>query len=454
MPGNMSSGNVPIFGFIGLLSLLATVALSDSRGAPAPSAPIPPPQIVGLMPVVVPPFDPSLSAEQARPYFDTFSWQSFVALNWPAQPGQRGVPNEPGTPSRFLSASNGTPVVWGTYKTSDDLFATGAARPTPWDDSRTGLPGIKQLSRLSKGVKNSVLSDTLEAFSFPLIDQNNAYIRYEVNYNKAFYDFVRGADTNSQSWLYLLKNLVQFPNGVQMPASTPPQNVGALMVKASWREMTPNDLAGGRYYVVQAQVEDAISQARVSKPVGLVGLHISQKLQGFPQWIWSTFEQVDNVQRGPGSTQATPISFNNGTPNPPTPRGYANRPASKTAVTNPAPVQVTRLNPIPTTPVGASTVVMNAAFQKALAGTVWQYYELAITQWPSNPGAFRTMENGGNYPADCGGAFPTDGACNTTMETYFQAAADASGAGGNSCMSCHYRAGGTDFSWGLMNRAH
>ena len=43
---------------------------------------------------------------------------------------------------------------------------------------------------------------------------------------------------------------------------------------------------------------------------------------------------------------------------------------------------------------------------------------------------------------------------NTVMETYFQAQNDAAGAGGNSCMSCHYRAGQADFSWTLMRDAH
>jgi hypothetical protein len=79
---------------------------------------------------------------------------------------------------------------------------------------------------------------------------------------------------------------------------------------------------------------------------------------------------------------------------------------------------------------------------------------LVITQWPSNPATFKTKEAGGIYPQDCGAAFPADGATNTTMETYFQSPQDALGAGGNSCMACHYGAGQSDFSWGLNRRAH
>jgi hypothetical protein len=86
--------------------------------------------------------------------------------------------------------------------------------------------------------------------------------------------------------------------------------------------------------------------------------------------------------------------------------------------------------------------------------TVWQYYQLVFTQWPSQPLNFKTMEAGGLYPQNAGGAFPVNGVTNAVMETYFQSQNDAAGAGGNSCMSCHYRAGQADFSWTLMRSAH
>ena len=41
------------------------------------------------------------------------------------------------------------------------------------------------------------------------------------------------------------------------------------------------------------------------RTMGLVGLHIVSKTPARPQWIWSTFEQVDNV---PVVTGATPTS--------------------------------------------------------------------------------------------------------------------------------------------------
>ncbi len=50
--------------------------------------------------------------EQARPYFDYFSWESFIALNWPAAAaGQPGTPDQPNNASVFMHAAAGAPVV-------------------------------------------------------------------------------------------------------------------------------------------------------------------------------------------------------------------------------------------------------------------------------------------------------------------------------------------------------
>jgi hypothetical protein len=431
----------------------ASEATPASRSGFPPGWPIQP-FVSGHIPVAVLPHSSTQPPTNVRPYFDLFSWESFIALNWPAVPGQPGQAEQPNNQAFFKATPNGTVVVWTSYKTSDDLFGTGSLRPIPWSaESASTISGHPALRRLTKSSSLEKLTDENEAFSFPLVDQNSHYVRYEVRYNEPFYNFVRGTDQDPSSWLYLSKNLVP-REPVTLPSSSSPDTPGAMMVKASWREMTPADIAGNRYYIIQAMVYDPTQKIYTLKNMGLVGLHIAQKVQSFPEWIWSTFEQVDNVQRGPGASAVTPISFNNGTTNPTTTGGWANRPAPLQPVADPSPVQVTRFNPIPNTPATASTQQINQAFQQLLNGTVWQYYELVITQWPVTPSRFQTMENGGVYPADCGGAFPATGCTNTTMETYFQAPNDAVGAGGNSCMSCHYRAGQADFSWGLMRRSH
>ena len=431
---------------------------------------MPTPAISGNVPRQI--FVPSsvTSPQDARPFFDYYSWESFIALNWPAS-GSRGAPDQPTNPNVFFTAPNGTPVVWGTYKDSFDLFGQKDQRPSAWDAPNSplspcpgGTTGQKTLIFTTKG--DTPLMQTNQAFSFPLVDQQSNYAYFDIRYDEAQYNFIRGQDSDPTSWLYLLKNLApkekaQF--GVQMPMTTT-SALGSIMVKAAWRISTPKDDAK-RFYAINAQVYDATKQACTPATVLLVGLHIGHKIDPFSEWVWSTFEQVDNV---PPDADVTPkpspppngYSFNNGTASPKTDGGYDYKPPLPTAgQASPKPVQVTRVNPIPNTPAGQSTRDINAYYQQILNGTVWQYYQLVVTQWPANPGIgqgkpFMLMQNGGVYPQNAGAAFPANGAVNTTMETYFQIQSDAAGAGGNSCMSCHYRAGQSDFSWGLNRRAH
>jgi hypothetical protein len=444
-------------------------ALASPTASPVPPWPpgfpqgMPTPVVSGNIPQQVVINGNPATPLDARPFFDYFSWESFIALNWPAS-SSRGVPSDPNNPSVFLNAPNGTAVVWGTYKDSFDLFGQKDQRPSPWNSPTSpispcpgGTTNQKTLIFTTKG--ETPLMQTKQAFSFPLVDQRSNYVYFDIRYDEAEYNFIRGQDSDPTSWLYLLKNLApkeNTPTGVQMPMSTP-SALGSIMVKAAWRISTPND-DPKRFYSVSALIYDPQKQTCSPATVLLVGLHIAHKIDPFPEWVWSTFEQVDNVPPDPDvSPKPTPppngYSFNNGTSNPPTPNGYNYKPPLQVQPL-PSPVQVTRVNAIPNTPTGSSTRDVNTYYQTLLKGTVWQYYQLVVTQWPGNPTSFTLMQNGGVYPQNAGGAFPVNGAVNTTMETYFQTQNDAAGAGGNSCMSCHYRAGQSDFSWGLNRRAH
>jgi len=431
---------------------------------------LPPASISGTIPFSVPLPDNFSTPLEIRPNFDYFSWESFIALNWPAVMGQRGVPDQPDNPSAFLNAKAQTPVVWGTYKDSFELFGQKDKRPTKWDSFEmaenpcgNSQAGTKTL--IFSTMSDTALMQTAQAFSFPLIDQHANYVYYDVRYNKAQYEFIRGDDNDPTSWLYLLKNLQpkeNAPYGVQMPMTTS-KVLGSIMVKAAWRIQADTDDIS-RFYSVPARIYNPeTNTCSPPRTVLLVGLHIAHKVDPFTEWVWSTFEHVDNVPPDSDITprpQAPPrgYSFNNGTDVPKTNGGYDYRPPLSPSAM-PRPVQVTRLNPIPSTPAGQSTRDFNTYYQNLLKGTVWQFYQLIVTQWPFNPGIgdgspFQLMQNGGVYPQNAGTAFPVNGAVNTALETYFQGINDASGAGGNSCMSCHYRAGQSDFSWGLNRRAH
>lgn len=426
---------------------------------------LPAPYLSGVIPTLVPPRPDTASGSPttSRPWFDVFSWQSFIALNWPASSQGRGNAQAPNDSSVFLNAANGGLVVWGSYKESWELFGQGNQRPTVFSDWNSpvepcgGLQaGQKAFTFTSKG--NSLFNDATQSFSFPLIDQRGGYARFEIRYNQAQYDTIRGADGNPQSWMYLSNNLGRsYP--FFMPASDSSGTVGSMMIKAAWRPLTAQDDSSKFYHVTALVATDSLGTSCQPVLMGLVGLHIAQKQVGFPQWIWSSFEHVSNVPGTGARTQGTPAgySFNNGLDTPQSVNGFSYVPDSAGVLSlqaNQPPVQVTRVNDIPSTPQGSSTQDINRIYQSFLQNTVWSNYQLVMTQWPSDPGNFVLTDSGGVYPANSGAAFPVWGAVNTTMETYFQSRATAAPAGGNSCMSCHYQAGKTDYSWGLIRRAH
>jgi hypothetical protein len=440
-------------------------ALVMSATAFAQTTP-PAPVLSGLLPLAIPQHS-TQTPEAARPFFDTFSWSSFVALMWPADPAERGKPLNPGDPSTLTSAGNSYPTVWGSYLEDTDLFPGGAGRPIPWQGAQTSnacpdLPaGAKILTMISKS--GSLLTDMSQSFSFPLVDQNNNYVYYEIAYNQDLYDFVRGDDGQPSSWLYRARYLADAE--MKAPLAMPIGSVaagapGAMMLKAAWKQLSDSDDAS-RYYWVSGFVYDTLTTPPSCHPakLGLIGFHIARKIEPFPQWVWSTIEQIDNVPPDQGPPAHSPMTLNNGADAPPTVDGWADRPDSKLPLPSDKrkTAQISRLNPIPTTPAGNGTTDLDARWRQALAGTPLAYYQLVMTQWPSEPvaqNAFQTLEAGGLYPAGAGQPFPVSGAVNTSLESFFQSQRDAAGAGGNSCMQCHYTAGKADFSWSLTLRAY
>lgn len=448
----------------GALGGLAIGALL-AGGAMAQTAP-PSPTISGVLPAGLPPHS-TPTPEAARPFFDSFSWQSFVALMWPADPAQRGAPLKPNAAAALTTAGNAYPTVWGSYLTDTDLFPGGSKRPIDWRSVSTSVAcpqaarDAKVLTMISKS--GSLLTDMSQSFSYPLVDQNNNYVYYEIAFNQKQYEFIRGEDGDPTTWLYRARYLMlaEQKAPIAMPISSPGTGApGSIMVKAAWKQLAASD-DHSRYYWIDGYVYDTTSTppACREEKLGLIGFHIARKVAPFPQWVWSTFEQVDNVPPDAGPSPNTPMTLNNGSDMPATVQGWANRPDLKTPLPPDKRIktQVIRFNPIPTTPAGNATTDLNTRWRQALAGTPLAFYQLIVTQWPSLPvpqDQFQTLEAGGLYPNSTGDPFPLSGAVNTSMETYFQSQRDAAGAGGNSCMQCHYTAGKTDFSWSLNLRAY
>lgn len=377
-------------------------------------------------------------------YFDDYSWRAFISMVWPAANGQRGVAD---TTKKVGDVAD--PLVFETLKSDWEMFQPQGAAPSAWN----AFTGANPCGTQTIGFNDMVLasftkfgnlgeagSNSQNPLIHALPSQNGKWVRYLTAFNQTEYtQIVNGK-------LYLLSSL--------QSASPVTFQSGALDVKSAWMDMTGiPDAQKSRYYARQAWVLDPTAPA--GSPcseitVGLVGLHVVQKTSTRPQWIWSTFEQVDNVP----STGATgPFGFNDGKgtaspispPAKPDPNGGF--PATNWA--SPQVYNVVRLQPINNQGNGSfatSTQTTNANYQKALAGTVWQFYQLVMTQWPlqlNPPAPIPPTQNG--FPANTfPGSNPVSSFSNTTLETWDQTSISTG------CMACHtLTKTNTDFLWAL-----
>ena len=419
----MSRSRVAACGVFLVLQTLSCTAREPAH----PSAPVKdsPPVASALTPgftpspdlqhdVIAP--DPGATGFQAP--IDGMSWTTFVALSWPASRVDRGAAdrnNLPGGRSPSPEGGGGMPngpLVWETFKNANDVFLNPPVAPTAWSVPDQ-VPAFCGSVKVAPGTK--VMSIHNEAFAdAPLNDQQGKNVWYEVRMNRREYDFI------VDHKYYVSTNqplIIEFPAG-----SNETSEIGALHVKAAWKEMTAAESTSGHFYVNSALLVDPAMNppCRFVQSMGLVGLHIVHKTATRPQWIWSTFEQRENApyipQGGPPPTVAytfyNPSCTVNCTPN--TPPGVDQ------------PVQVVRL-----VDVDAEAAPINQSYQTYFKTTdsskftnVWQFYELVNAQWPAQPKNVSAF----------GSPVPTYLA-NTVLETYFQqpVASDPP----HSCMNCH-----------------
>ena len=362
-------------------------------------------------------------------FFDDYSWRAFIALVWPASNGQRGRPDTSQT------VDGAGPRVFETYKSLHEVFHSDGSAPTPWNQfdppqynpcgvaEKFGdmtLGSFSKFSNLGQAGFGSLVG--------PLVAQNTTYVRYLTSYNQFQFEQILTQK------LYLRSNLPTPPASVTF-------GVSSIDVKSAWIDMTniPNP---GRFYTRTASVLDPVTGQCSTLTVGLVGLHIVQKTPTRPQWIWTTFEQVDNVPPAAGATGA--FTFNDGK----SPGMDANNPYLLSRVLEPptaAPFNVIRVKPI-----HASTQQTNAAYHAALPkNSIWQFYQLVMTQWPITPSSPSTDGSPGNtFP---GSPAPNDSTAfaNTTLETFDQRFVFFG------CMACHNATmKPTDFVWSLNDHAH
>ena len=452
------------------VSLGVTARSRSSNQQPSPPTPVVPPVTYSCkIPYDVTGPDPSQFDRQTD--FDVYSWNIFLAMNWPADTStkgtspcnlQNGVARDC---DKGLPRGDYGPTVWETLKPDWAVFrgsASGAIAPAGWNCPLDPLPGCDSLQTkkdLNAPQREPVLrmfmkdpntaQEFLQAMTFaPLIDQNGSLVRYELRMNEDEFNFINSNklwDSNNQ------KADIDF----QPAGSNEDKTMGPVEVKAAWKILpAPSE----RYHSRQVEIawpNPAKKGSYLCKEytMGLVGLHIAHKTKTAPQWIWSTFEQVDNY------TGAHP-SFNNPAcpaaqcpPNqqPKEPSGGWN---GDPRVQQTPPTQVV-VAPGSSAEVRHTSKPLNRQVQQKLAsmGSVWQYYQLVSTQWPPVPyinGKPAHVLEKGTLTDQGAQQFPYLLA-NSAMETYLMGPAPNPDT--SSCMYCHSLAsnsgpdGKSDFSF-------
>jgi hypothetical protein len=412
----------------------------------APQTPAPPPPIVLSSAI---PGDANVTATTVsinafQPDFDVYSWNTFIALNWP--PGPDGNAD----PKQTIGRNGDNDTVWQHYKDVRDVFLDGGKRPA-WNSAPEPPPEGKKLYKKGMpiftqvGKTPTVLTDASQPFNTgPLIDQNGVYTRFQILINKSMFDYIASNSLYSKAGQKVFTPPVKFTCGQNASAGNPGVE-GAIMVKSAWKVISAAEKS--HFHSEQALVCTAKSEnpkypgSCSVQTMGLVGLHIAHKTQNASQWLWSTFEHVDNaptdadVQSGKLKARYNyynpQCSAGNCPPNQIPPRPWI--PTKVSAFHT----QVVRNNLFNLPIYAASATARNNDGQKLLVGvnpeSVWKNYELISTMWPTNPGSCAAA------PGDPLGTPAPTFLANTTLETYVQRKPPQPNVS-SQCIECHNNA--------------
>jgi len=380
-----------------------------------------------------------------QPFVDILAWETFIALNWPAPNPivQRGVPDPQNVIGGFLSGGGEGgkpssmpvgPVVWETFKDTTDIYLNPPVRPTPFDTPESVPPACKTVAAANPAAARRTLTMTskfgeiinsiTQADGNRLVDQNRMNVWYEIKLNRVYYDYVVA------NGFYNSAN--QKGKTIAFPVSSNSTARDAtIKIKAAWKVIgllgsrQPDDPA--KFYTTEALVLDPATGQCAKQLLGLVGLHIVMKTAQLPQWMWATFEHVDNApDQATGPVSGKKYNFFGadcaGCP--------LNQPPAKGSQ---FPTQVVRV--IPVNNVAASNnALYQAALQTLRPDNVWQNYQLVDAQWGASP----TPIGQPNQPKFL---------ANTTLETYVQQPVAPNG-----CINCHGAfAASTDLDFQLQN---
>ena len=372
--------------------------------------------------------------------FDFYSWLTFIALNSPAD--GRGIEKSaPNTKTKWEDMSN--------FKQLLDVMLPDGRAPK-WEE-KVIPPGCRSQHKPGMMVIEMIEETFNQPFKTgPLIDQRGNFALFDILMNKQTFDYIVQHGLYSKTVQMgedRSKLKIDFP-----PGENAKGDPGSIILKVSWKILDPKD-DKGKFHTVDALIampwHDQQSEPPcLRKTLGLVGFHVMHKTKSRPQWIWTSFEHVDNVpeQKDVEARNLKP-SYNFFDPSCDTAKCKVNE-------TPPRPwepkhvlglkfhnkefkSQITRVIPLTD-----ETKKMNKQFQDILGKTVWKNYMLLSTQWPTDFPCTQRFSDQTNPEPRTEFRKEPDMTCapaptylaNSTLETYSQGSEPLAS---SSCMACH-----------------
>jgi hypothetical protein len=223
-------------------------------------------------------FEYMIVSNGAQRPFDFFSWQAFVALNWPID--ESGRPRE-----KFNSAmAENENYQWSKFSRRDQVMHRDkiASNCDPSLSSATVLT-----------------SDITQADGSVLIDHRGNFTIYETRMNAVLQNYIEENNLDSMAGQTAFENqTISFPKGTEGIV----RNAPSISLKTSWRVLTDQDnqadflATQGVVYIPEKHSFDQ-NEMCIKMTLGMVGMHIVSRVASGngDQWLWSTFEHRDNV---------------------------------------------------------------------------------------------------------------------------------------------------------------
>ncbi len=451
---------IPAFVVVALLGSFAALPVLKASSSTVPWNGVP-----TVQPIM--PSDVKVPVSQFN--FNNLAWQQFITLNWAADATMPGQPDSNVPPSAFGAPGDTTPVVWETYKESSEVFLPDGASPAPWSAVRAlpaafaRIQGFARLrSKLRPGVKGlisrskfaggptlnlSELGDIVEAgtggaWLTAQAKMNHYLTLFEKRLNQDEFNYI------NQKQLYDAANQAPFAQaqGINLPdgsmAFASYGTVGAIEIKAAWIQLD-DSAVWPLFKTSKAYVSYPTADGGQSPPtlvtVGLVGLHIIRKTPNAQQFVWSTFEHVNNdpsTRDIQDQTLKAWYTYYNPNCDPATDyyKCVVNRQPIPGTDPYDAPVQVVRTSPLSSSSAN-NIVALNQSVWTTIAAanpkSVYLNYQLVNTLWPNAntsipPGATTPLTNGNAQPPETQQAVAS-----TILETYHQTI---------TCLTCHTNA--------------